>query len=150
MSKPTTDDIKSFLNHLGDETYDRAICQATEVVKATKDEATFRLEVTTNLTNSLGAMHGGAIATTIDLLTSAALVPHCRDGFWEMGPGVSRHLAATYLRPAKLGAKVLFECKIVALSKRTCYLTCEVFDEATGKLLATGTHDKVAVPVPKL
>ena len=150
MAKPTTDDIKSFLNHLGDETYDRAITQAVEVIEANENAAKFRLTVTTNLTNSLGAMHGGAIATSIDLLTSAAIVPHCRDGFWEMGPGVSRNLAVTYLRPAQLGAKVIFDCKIVALSKRTCYSTCEVKDEKTGKLLATGTHDKVAIPVPKL
>ncbi|BFZ55311.1 hypothetical protein PYCC9005_002351 [Savitreella phatthalungensis] len=150
IKEHSADDIQSFINHLGDETYDRNIVSASEVVSANGNEAVFRTEVRAGLVNSLGAMHGGAVATAIDLFTSCALVPQCRDGFWEMGPGVSRNLNVTYLRPAKQGTTILFKCKIVSLSKRTVYMTCEVVDEATGKILATGTHDKVAVAPPKL
>ena len=54
-----------------------------------------------------------------------------------------------YLRPAPLDATVLFKCRVVALGKRTAALSCEVYDKGTGKLLATGTHDKINIDAPR-
>ncbi|KKA28919.1 hypothetical protein TD95_002489 [Thielaviopsis punctulata] len=86
-------------------------------------------------------LHGGCIATLIDMLTSLSLVPVQKPGFWEF-LGVSRTLNVTYLSPVGAGETVTVECEVVSLGKRSCHLTA-VLKSEDGRVVATGTHDKV-------
>ncbi|ORY76304.1 HotDog domain-containing protein [Protomyces lactucae-debilis] len=138
--------IKWFIRMIGEtDTFDQAILKSTEVVSAGLDKTVFRVKVLPEQCNSLGSMHGGALATAIDLLTSCAIMAMPREGAWESGAGVSRTLSVTYLRPAACDSYVLFTCKVVSLGKRSACITCDVTSETTGKVLAIGTHDKVGV-----
>lgn len=91
-------------------------------------------------------VHTGEVSDSSILLACTSLIILV-EGFWEL-QGVSRSLNVMYLRPASLGATVLFKCKVVSLGKRTAALSCEVYDSSTKKLLATGTHDKVNIDAP--
>lgn len=118
-------------------TYDAPFLNA-EVVSSSKDETVFALIVGPELCNSLGSMHGGAIATAIDFFTTCSIAPASRgtrlydqneailltqrEGFWDLG-GVSRTLATTYVRAAQLDRVILFECRVVHLGSYPYLLT---------------------------
>ena len=105
--------------------------------------STFEVVIVPGLCNPMGNMHGGAVALAADMLTSMAAAPLARPGWWEFG-GVSRTLHTTFLRPIKLGATLLVECEVVSVGRRMSVIQCKMFDKASGKLMATAEHGKVA------
>lgn len=92
----------------------RKVPQAERGPEAT---ATFELEVTPDLCNPMGNMHGGAVATLADMVTSLAVAAVAEEGWWEFS-GVSRTLAVTYVRPTPLGITIRIECQVQSLSRR--------------------------------
>lgn len=54
-----------------------------KLLSAVPGEAVFELTVQATHTNLLGVMHGGCVATVLDICTSAALIPGAKEGFWE-------------------------------------------------------------------
>ena len=104
----------------------------------------FGFTVTTALCNKLSNLHGGAAATIFDLVTSLALVPVAKVGWWRY-LGVSRSLNVTYLRPAPCGTEMLVEATVLAIGRRLC--TClAFFSRLTPGLTTfrhhTGRHDQ--------
>jgi acyl-coenzyme A thioesterase 13 len=106
------------------------------------------LTVSPKLCNRGGNLHGGAAAALFDILTSIALLTVAKPGYWDM-LGVSRTLTVTFLRPLPLGTKVFVDCEVVAAGKNLANLR-GTMKTADGKVCITCTHDKVAVPSPKL
>ena len=70
--------VETFLNAIGPGTWDAHLLANSRCTLATKESVLFELTVVPEICNGLGTMHGGAIATAIDLFTSAALCPHRR------------------------------------------------------------------------
>ena len=79
----------------------------------------FEIEVLPGLSNSIGRMHGGAVALLADMATNMATAPVSEKGFWEQG-GVTRTLNITLLQPIPRGITLTVECMLRSIGKRLC------------------------------
>ena len=107
---------------------------------------TCELEVTAELTNRFGTLHGGCVATLVDVLTTVALLTVTTQG------GVSTDLSVSYCAPAPTGARVMITCEVLKVGKTLAWMECVLKNE-DGSVIATGRHTKflpVAMPVSKL
>jgi acyl-coenzyme A thioesterase 13 len=77
----------------------------------------FEMAVTPALGSRMGNMHGGAIALVYDMCTTMCAAPLARKDFWWFG-GVSRTLSVTYLRPVKVGMRIVVECEVLQIGSR--------------------------------
>lgn len=64
---------------------------------------TSRLFVGREYGNYNGVMHGGAAGVIFDMLTTIALGPVARPGFWTFLGGVTRTLSISYLKAVPIG-----------------------------------------------
>ncbi|KAF2089276.1 hypothetical protein K490DRAFT_2534, partial [Saccharata proteae CBS 121410] len=117
--------------------------------------AVFELNVTPELCNMGGTLHGGCVSTIIDMTTSMAINAVAREGFWERGH-VSRTLACSYLRPIPAGQKAIVEVEATALGKRNGWSRGVIRawageDGTEGPVCYTGEHGKVntGIDLPK-
>ncbi|KAF9973498.1 hypothetical protein BGZ73_003268 [Actinomortierella ambigua] len=110
------------------------------VVSAEADRVVFELKVLSKDCNQADNFHGGAIATLIDNLTSGAMFTQERKYF--RFAGVSSDLHISYVSGAPLGSTVLFDCKVHKVGANLASLTCIVYDKATKRVVATGSHTK--------
>ncbi|EHK99921.1 putative Acyl-coenzyme A thioesterase 13 [Glarea lozoyensis 74030] len=101
--------------------------------------------------NRLNNLHGGCTATLFDWLTTSALAPIAKPGYWQYA-GVSRTLNVTYIKPVPVGETVLVECSIVHAGRRLCTINGIMKRESTGEVLAICEHGKVSIDpeVPKI
>lgn len=83
--------------------------------------------------NRAGTLHGGIICTAFDLTISALARFFAGENF---APTVS--LDVKYVRPVKVGDRMLVTAKATATGRRITQLTCEAYSEDSGKLVATG------------
>ncbi|KAF2835438.1 hypothetical protein M501DRAFT_988961 [Patellaria atrata CBS 101060] len=108
----------------------------------------WKLHVTPALCNLSGNLHGGAVALIFDMCTSMTIIPVTREGFWDTGH-VTRSLNCTYLRAAPEGTRLVVECELVSIGKRTALLRGIMKREDDGKICFTCDHDRVAIiPTP--
>ncbi|EFX03911.1 thioesterase family protein [Grosmannia clavigera kw1407] len=111
--------------------------------------------------NSMGNMHGGAVATFFDFATSlaqAAPRPIAKLGSddnedpiaasWQ-NLGVSRTLAVTYVRPTPCDTDVLFDCEVVHTGRTMSSLRGVMRRRSDGAVLATCEHGKVQTYLPR-
>ena len=96
--------------------------------------------------NSFGNMHGGALATLVDVVTTAA----------ELGrvggrrPTVSVDLSVSYLTGAPVGSTLVVEATVDRLGRSVVFTTARVYrlgsDGDGGRtLVATGSHTKKVI-----
>jgi acyl-coenzyme A thioesterase 13 len=83
-----------------------------------------------------GTLHGGAVATLVDVLGSLALLAkdHTRGG-------VSVELNVSYLLAVKAGERVYCKGRVVKLGKALGFTQIDLYNQ-NGKLAATGRHTK--------
>ncbi|CAI7896600.1 unnamed protein product [Closterium sp. NIES-54] len=98
------------------------------------------ISVTPELVNRYNTLHGGAIATLTDVVTSAALIA-------AVGPpgGVSTDLSVAYLDAAKLGEVVDVDASVLRVGKSLAFLQALFHRRSDGVLLAVGRHTKFLV-----
>jgi len=65
--------------------------------------ATFSLKITPAYCNLNNVMHGGAAGVIFDMMTTCALGPVARPGYWDFLGGVTRTLNISYLRAVPVG-----------------------------------------------
>jgi acyl-CoA thioesterase len=93
--------------------------------------ATLGLNITSQLTQNHGVVHGGAIASLIDTATAFAIISVLSHG--EKVTTVD--LTISYLRPVTEG-RVTATAKVLRAGRRLFAVSAEVFDE-DGKLATT-------------
>ncbi|OCH94487.1 hypothetical protein OBBRIDRAFT_789176 [Obba rivulosa] len=104
----------------------------------------FELTVDRNMVNRRGNMHGGCIATLIDLCTSFVLVAALDV------PQVSQVLTTLYHAPVPIDAKLRVVCETTSMGRRANSIRCEVWDVTNTRLAATGIHIKMTPSPSKL
>jgi len=113
---------------------------------AATQSTVWTLNVTPELCNKGGNLHGGAAATILDTLTSTALLTIAKPGFLDYGH-VSRNLSTTYLRPLPAGSQARVECEVVAAGKNTAMVR-GVIKTLDGKIAVFCAHDKAVFKNP--
>lgn len=108
----------------------------------------WEFDVSPFLCNKDRNMHGGAISTMFDNLTSTALYTIGKPGFWG-SLGVSRSLIVHFLRGIPNGSKVILKCEVVAAGRKMA-LVKGTMENPEGLVLATALHEKVWTGQPQL
>jgi acyl-coenzyme A thioesterase 13 len=85
-------------------------------------------------------MHGGCIATLIDVIGTVAIATVADRS------GVSLSITVNYLSPGPVGGAVEIESTVAKSGKQNAVAAVELRDAATGALVAFGTHTKAMVP----
>ena len=91
-------------------------------------------------------IHGGALASLVDLVSTAALYNKLKK------PGVSVDMHLSFIKPAKLNETILVEGKVLKAGNKMAYLKADVYlkdgqEISLNKslLVATGSHTKFIV-----
>ncbi|KAK2739282.1 hypothetical protein FQN57_006617 [Myotisia sp. PD_48] len=107
------------------------------VTAARPGTVNFELDVKKEHTNRLGIVHGGTIASMVDLGGSLAVASH---GLFATG--VSTDLNVTYLNSGgKIGDKLLAEVTCDKIGKTLAYTTIR-FTNPANEVIARGSHTK--------
>ncbi|KAF9114522.1 hypothetical protein BGX27_010579 [Mortierella sp. AM989] len=112
----------------------------TKVVDADEDSAVFEYTVKKSDCNFSNNFHGGAIATLVDNLTTAAMFTRERKHFKYAG--VSTDLHVTYVSAGTLGMTILVDCKVSKLGASLVNTTAVLKDKESGRIIATASHTK--------
>ncbi|KAI5856151.1 Thioesterase/thiol ester dehydrase-isomerase [Durotheca rogersii] len=127
--------LKSFMAESGLEP--RLLGPHLRVTNAVAGEVQFELDITKDHTNRLKILHGGTIASMVDLGGSLAVA--------SMGlyaTGVSTDLNVTYLSSGgKVGDKITATAVCDKIGKTLAY-TSITFRNSQGELAARGSHTK--------
>ncbi|BFG28333.1 hypothetical protein CerSpe_146060 [Prunus speciosa] len=101
-------------------------------------------KVPPRLLNGGNFMHGGATATLVDLIGSAAIL--------TVGTptGVSVEINVSYLDSAYPGEEVEVEAKALRVGKAVGVVSVELRKKKTGKIIAQGRHTKYLALASKL
>ncbi|KAK7249275.1 acyl-CoA hydrolase [Aureococcus anophagefferens] len=102
----------------------------TTVERVSRDGVVLRTSLDASRSNFLASMHGGAIASLVDVATTVALVG--RGGF----PGASVSLDATYLAGCGPGDAVLAEATVLRAGRTLAFTECVLRRERDGAVMA--------------
>lgn len=108
----------------------------------------YDLRVAGFMCNKNGVMHGGAISTIFDNLSSTALLAISEPGFWHH-LGVSRSLAIWFHRPLPVDMRLRLECSVVVAGKRMATVRA-VLKDCEGRTCASCIHEKYFVDDVKI
>lgn len=130
--------VAGVLQHMIDNEGHDTILKKVKVVEVSKEGVCkAELYVEKEHTNIYGTLHGGYIATLVDIITSLALLAHPRQG-----KGVSVNLNVSYLKPAKKGEHIVIEGITTKAGRTLGYLDCKIYNKDSGDLIATASHCK--------
>jgi len=107
------------------------------VLSASEGKVDFQLEIHKDHTNRLKTLHGGTIASLVDLGGSLAVASTGR-----FMTGVSTDLSVTYLSPGGVPGDVLRGTAICEKIGKTPAFTTVSFTNSKGQLAARGSHTK--------
>ena len=122
----------------------------TEKVVAPKNEVVFKFEkVGKYFLNTMGGVHGGALATWVDIVTSAGVTMFdAKDRITH----VSVALNMDYISGAKGGEDLYFKVVVPKIGKNLAFTFCQIINEK-GAIVVNSTHTKAfttKVPAAKL
>ncbi|KAG8162695.1 hypothetical protein KVR01_007173 [Diaporthe batatas] len=109
---------------------------------------TTRLLIGAELGNYNGVMHGGAAGVIFDMLTTIALGPVARPGFWSFLGGVTRTLNISYLKAVPIGTTVIVHAYVYQVGRQTAYIKGWMTSEDGKTIYAVCDHHKIHVPTP--
>ncbi|RPA75920.1 esterase [Ascobolus immersus RN42] len=125
---------KNFLENSG---LEPTLLKGLTLTAAAPGRVTFELELQKEHTNRLGILHGGTIASMVDLGGSLAVASN---GLFATG--VSTDLNVTYLSSGgKIGDKIIGEVTCDKFGKTLAYTKAE-FKDVKGNVFARGSHTK--------
>ena len=97
--------------------------------------------VSDNALNAAGALHGGSLATVLDVAAYIALLP----GLADDEEAVTHSFSAWYLRPAGKGETIEARASVVRQGARVAFVTSEM--RSRDHLLAVAQVTKSIIPI---
>lgn len=139
------DKNKSTMEEMPSKFFERFIMQGLRVDLIEPGRVICSMNVPPRLLNAGNFMHGGATATLVDLVGSAAI-------FTVGAPssGVSVEINVSYLDAAFAGEKIEIESKVLRVGKAVAVVSVEIRKKDTGKIVAQGRHTKYLAVTSKL
>ncbi|ESR39650.1 4HBT domain-containing protein [Citrus sinensis] len=131
------DKNKSTMEEMPTKFFERFIMQGLRVDLSEPGRVICSMKVPPRLLNAGNFMHGGATATLVDLVGSAAI-------FTVGAPsvGVSVEINVSYLDAAFGGEEIEIEAKVLRVGKAVAVVSVELRKKDTGKIVAQGRHTK--------
>ncbi|XP_058091159.1 uncharacterized protein LOC131237430 [Magnolia sinica] len=125
--------------------YDRFIMHGIHVDLIEPGRVLCSLRVPPRFLNTGNFLHGGATASLIDLVGSAAI-------FTVGAPtsGVSLEINVSYLDAAFLDEEIEIEAKVLRVGRAVGVVSVELRKKKTGKIIAQGRHTKYLAASSKL
>lgn len=109
-----------------------------KVVSAEKDECVLRLPIEFMHTNRFQSVHGGILATLVDLGGSLAI---STTGLFQTG--VSVEISTSYMNPGgKVGENLEIRGKLQKIGKTMAFTYVEIWNVERDHLVARGSHTK--------
>ena len=131
-------DIEDLTRLLAEPRHDGWQVEALHPVLVEPGRVVVRRQVSSELLNHGGTLHGGAAATLIDVIGSIALVHTDRHG----RRGVSTDLSVTWLAPAGFGEVILIDARVLKVGATMGYVAVELRRESDDLLLVQGRMTK--------
>lgn len=116
--------------------FDRALA-GIDLKSVESGRAVVTLPVTDAVVNMVGTLHGGAIATIVDVAGTIAIMSADQDG----RPGVTTDLNVSYFAAAPLGETVTAEARCLKAGRTLAFVEVDL-RSSEGKLLAQGRMTK--------
>ncbi|KAL3222596.1 hypothetical protein MRX96_028377 [Rhipicephalus microplus] len=136
MAAYTLDAVRQLLQRVvSSGTFTRHL-EAVRVVSAADGKCTAELTVNENIVNNLGTMQGSFSASLVDVVSTFALLT------LRGVANVSVDMNMSYVDKAVLGDTVLVEATTTKLGGSTAFLTVDIRNKKTGRLLVKGLHTK--------
>ncbi|GAA5817451.1 hypothetical protein MFLAVUS_010998 [Mucor flavus] len=124
--------LKSFLSAGG---YDSLVLPGLKVVNSKSGQVSAEFEVEKHHLNRLESVHGGLLATVVDIGGSLAIASK---GLFATG--VSTDINISYISGVKQGEMIQVEARVDKLGKTLAFTTVDLF--SNGRLVASGRHNK--------
>lgn len=136
MAAYTVDRIRQLLQRVvSSGTFTRHF-DAVNIVSAGDGKCTAEVTINENVLNRLGTMQGSFSASLVDVISTYALLT-LRDV-----RNVSVDMSMSYVGRAVQGDTILVEAVTTKLGGSTAFLTVDIRDKKSGKLLVKGLHTK--------
>ncbi|KAI8368061.1 esterase [Blakeslea trispora] len=123
---------KSFMTAGG---YDSVVLPGLKILHTEEGRVRAELEVEKKHLNRLGSVHGGLLATVIDVAGSLAIASK---GLYATG--VSTDINISYISGVKQGEKINIDARVDKLGKTLAFTSVELSNK--GCLVALGRHNK--------
>ncbi|GAA5797085.1 HotDog domain-containing protein [Helicostylum pulchrum] len=109
------------------------------IVEAVTDRLTWEFLVEESHCNQLGNLHGGCVATLIDICSSFSIIVGSGKP-WNL-IGVSTDLSVAYLRGISEGETIRIVCEVQRVGKVLSNIFTRIYD-SEGRLSYSGSHTK--------
>uniref|UniRef100_A0A0N5C1X6 Acyl-coenzyme A thioesterase 13 n=1 Tax=Strongyloides papillosus TaxID=174720 RepID=A0A0N5C1X6_STREA len=109
----------------------------SRVICADEGKVKVEMEVTDDMTNPVGTLHGGCSATLIDCITTFACIATP-----QQKAGVSVDMTINYLSSAKVGDTIVLEGNVLKLGKNLAFTQGNIYLKKDNNLIVTGLHTK--------
>ncbi|ORX56353.1 Thioesterase/thiol ester dehydrase-isomerase [Hesseltinella vesiculosa] len=120
--------------------WDAPVTRALLITDVKPGYLEFELEVQDVHCNMLGNIHGGCVATIIDLCSSMAIYVYEGNNKWKM-PGISTDLTVSYMTGVSAGQKIRIVSEVQRLGKNLGNMYTVIYNEQ-GKACYAGGHTK--------
>uniref|UniRef100_A0AC34QW66 Thioesterase domain-containing protein n=1 Tax=Panagrolaimus sp. JU765 TaxID=591449 RepID=A0AC34QW66_9BILA len=108
-----------------------------KVVHVSEGKVKLEFEVTEELTNPFGTLHGGCTSTLVDIATTTALLATPRQL-----PGVTVDLSVSCLSAAKLGETIILDAEVIKSGKSIAFTKAQLYKKSDSTPIATALHTK--------
>ncbi|RUS13305.1 HotDog domain-containing protein [Endogone sp. FLAS-F59071] len=123
------------------ESYDRTVNKKLSIVQVSEGQLVCAITPTMEECNMLGNVHGGCMATLIDVCSTWAIKTMQGKHPWVAG-GVSTDIHVQYVSAARMGVPLLIESEVVKLGESLAFMRVRVMEKDNGRMCALGTHTK--------
>ncbi|KAI9353923.1 HotDog domain-containing protein [Pilaira anomala] len=109
------------------------------IVEAAPDVLTWEFKVEEKHCNQLGNLHGGCVATLIDICSSFAIIVST-GAPWKL-VGISTDLSITYLRGVAEGDTIRIVCDVQRVGRTLANMFTKIYD-SQNRICYSGSHTK--------